>query len=48
MARAAVIEYPSMLEERRRECRRVMADGTVLGRRQVVDELADTDDVVVA
>ena len=48
MARCAVIEDAGVLEQRRGECSRVMAEGTVLGRRQVSDEFPDADDVVVA
>ncbi len=48
VAQQAVIDNAGVLENRRGELRRAMADGTVLGRWQVGNELADADDVVVA
>lgn len=48
MARFAVIGNAIVLEERRGELSRVMAVGTVLGRRQVGNEFPDADDIVVA
>lgn len=48
MALCAVIDNAGVLKIRRGELSRVMADVTVLGRRQVVHEFPDTDDVVMA
>ena len=48
MALSAVLENTGMLEERRGELSRVVADGTVLRRRQVGNEFPNADDVVVA
>ena len=48
VAQHAVIDNAGVLENRRGERRRVMADGTILGRRQVANEHTYTDDVVVA
>jgi hypothetical protein len=48
MALSAVIDNAGVLEVRRGELSRVMADVTVLGCRQVVNEFPDADDVVMA
>lgn len=48
VAQYAVIDDAGVIENRRGELRRVMADGTVLGRRQVGCELAYAYNVIVA
>jgi len=48
VAQHAVIDDAGVIENRRGELRRVMADGTVLGRRQVGCELAYAYNVIVA
>jgi hypothetical protein len=48
MALCAVIDNAGVLKVRLGELSRVMADVTVLGRRQVANEFPDADDVVMA